>query len=131
MSLAQADVEHMRRHKFSALSTPVDPSVVPEDPGLNLSDVPALPEPVDCQPTTKCSISGNPNCDKLKGRFLNVATELMERRDELDETIGAKQRFCETEIARYIEQIEAMNTKLRGSQAKLAECTEIQVNSEG
>merc|ERR1719343_132016 len=127
MALAQADVERMRSHKFAALSVPVDIS----DPGLNLSDVPALPEPVDCQPTTKCSIAGNPNCDKLRGRFLNVATEPMDRRDELEETIGAKQRFCETEIARYIEQIEAMNTKLRGSQAKLAECTEIQVSSEG
>merc|ERR1719343_1607311 len=87
-------MSHMR---FSTLSVPV------EDSGLNLSDVPALPEPVDCQPTTKCSISGNPNCAKLKGRFLTVATGLMDRRDELNEAIGAKQTFCELQAARYKE----------------------------
>merc|ERR1719210_1125260 len=76
IALAQTYVEGMGRMKFSTLSVPV------EDPGLNLSDVPALPEPVDCQPTTKCSIAGNPNCDKLRGRFLNIATGLEDRRDE-------------------------------------------------
>merc|ERR1740123_2206938 len=107
MALAQADVVRMRRQRFSALSVPV------EDPGLNQSDVPALPEPVDCQPTTKCSISGSPNCAKLRGRFLNIATALMDRRDELKEAIGSRQSFCEMQTARYKDAIETMNTKLR------------------
>merc|ERR1719277_273446 len=110
--------------RFSTLSVPE------EDPGLNLSDVPALPEPVDCQPTTKCSIGGSPNCAKLRGRFLNVATGLMDRRDELKESIGSRQSFCAAQAARYKEQIESMNTKLRDSQARLAECTEEQNQAE-
>merc|ERR1719282_1241675 len=126
MALAQADVERMRSQKFAALSVPVDGS----DPGLNLSDVPALPEPVDCQPTTKCSISGNPNCAKLRGRFLNIATNLMDRREELKQSIGSKQTFCEMQTLQYKEQIENMNTKIRTAQAKLAECTEDQNQAE-
>merc|ERR1740122_341777 len=97
IALAQADVERMRSHRFAAMSVPV----VGTDPGLNISDVPALPEPVDCQPTTKCSISGNPNCKKLKGRFLSVATSLMDRRDELKVAIGARQTFCAIQSAKY------------------------------
>merc|ERR1719277_702465 len=127
IAMAQADVERMRSHRFAALSIP-EVGVV--DPGLNISAVPALPEPVDCEPTTKCSISGNPNCDKLRGRFLNIATGLEDRREELLEAIGSKHFFCEMQTARYKEEIENMNEKLRDSQAKLAECTEDQNQAE-
>merc|ERR1740123_1684831 len=114
LALAQADVERMKSQRFATVSDPVSAT---EDPGLNLSDVPPVPEQPDCQPNSKCSIAGNPNCDKLRGRFLNVATSLMDRRDELKIEIGSRSYYCAMQTAKYKAAIETMNTKLRDTQA--------------
>merc|ERR1712117_189996 len=93
LALAQADVERMKSQRFASLSVPE--SATAEDSGSNLSDVPPLPEQPDCQPNDKCSIAENPNCAKLRGRFLNVATSLMDRRDdELKVEIGSRSSYC-------------------------------------
>merc|ERR1719189_669553 len=59
--------------------------------GVNVSDVPVAPIPFDCKPTTKCTIGGNPNCQKLLDKFLVCQAGVMDRKAELEEAIFEKQ----------------------------------------
>merc|ERR1719189_349612 len=89
--------------------------------GVNVSDVPVAPIPFDCIPTTKCTIGGNPNCQKLLDKFLVCQAGVMDRKAELEESIRQKQIYCEMESARYQETISGINTRLRKERGDLAE----------
>jgi len=123
LALTQEQVEHMKtRSSYTVVPLPVG--------GVNVSDVPTAVQPFDCQPTNKCTIGSSPNCQKLKDRFLAVQAGIVDRRDELEGMIYSKQNFCEEADLMYTAQIDAMNTKLREEQAKLAEGTDNQNTAE-
>merc|ERR1719220_283203 len=98
--------------------------------GVNVSDVPVAPIPFDCQPTTKCTISGNPNCQKLLDKFLVCQAGVMDRKAELEEEIFNKQTFCEEQTVSFTEQINGINTRLRKERGDLAEGTKRQNENE-
>jgi len=98
--------------------------------GVNVSDVPVAPVPFDCKPTTKCTIGGNPNCQKLLDRFLVCQAGVMDRKAELEESIFDKQTYCEMESGKYQEQISGVNTRLRKERGDLAEGTRRQNENE-
>merc|ERR1739844_165586 len=88
--------------------------------GVNVSDVPVAPIPFDCQPTTKCTIAGNPNCQKLLDKFLVCQAGIVDRKAELEEMLFHKQQNCELRSAAFTEQITGMNTRLRKERGDLA-----------
>lgn len=119
LALAQEGVERLRtRTTFAVVPIPVG--------GVNTSDVPLAPEKYTCQPTTKCTIGSNPNCQKLKDRFLAVQAGIVDKRDELQEKISDTQKECERMILGLTQQIESLNMKLKEEQYRLAISTQKQ-----
>jgi len=98
--------------------------------GVNVSDVPVAPIPFDCQPTNKCTIGTNPNCQKLLDKFLVCQAGVTDRKAELEEEIYNKQKFCEEQTASYTQQIGGINTRLRKERGDLATATKRQNENE-
>merc|ERR1719251_437823 len=98
--------------------------------GVNVSDVPVAPIPFDCQPTNKCTIGTNPNCQKLLDKFLVCQAGVTDRKAELEEEIFNKQAFCKEQSASFTEQINGINTRLRKERGDLAEATRRQNENE-
>merc|ERR1719210_2318719 len=98
--------------------------------GVNVSDVPTAPVPFDCQPTTKCTIGGNPNCQKLLDKFLVCQAGVLDRKTELEQMIFNKQKYCEEQTNSFTEQITGINTRLRKERGDLAEGTKRQNENE-
>merc|ERR1740121_261740 len=97
---------------------------------INVSAVPTNPVPVDCIPTTKCTLIGNPNCQKLKDRFILVQSGIRDKRDEFDQALKDKITYCVDQERQYNEQINDLNIKLRQENTKLAQGTQDQNEAE-
>merc|ERR1719499_2073919 len=98
--------------------------------GVNVSDVPVAPVPFDCQPTTKCTIGGNPNCQKLLDKFLVCQAGVTDEKAALEEALFHKQKFCEEQSQSFTEQMNGINTRLREERGDLAEATRRQNENE-
>jgi len=98
--------------------------------GVNVSDVPQPVQPFDCQPNNKCSLSTSPNCQKLKDKFLNVQGGIVDKRDELEGMIRAKQQFCNKQNLAFTAQIDGLNERLGEERTNLAVGTENQNQAE-
>jgi len=88
--------------------------------GVNVSDVPLMPVAADCIPTTKCTITGNPNCQKLLDRFLVCQAGITDRKAELEEDLSNSQQYCKEQSESFTEQIGGINTRLRKERGDLA-----------
>merc|ERR1711862_357699 len=62
---------------------------------LNVSDVPKQPVKEDCVITNKCNLASNPECGKLRDRFLNIQAGIEEKKDQLSEKLVELEHFCE------------------------------------
>merc|ERR1719281_2099721 len=85
-------------------------------------DPPATPtsaKPPTDKANKKCSVANSPQCHKMLDRFLNIQTEIVDKRDTLREQL----KDLET-------QIETFETRLKDEQAKLAAATQKQNNAE-
>jgi len=133
VALTQADVDSIlsdQRLRFisrhgdptprpSAKTTPSTPTVA----ALNVTEVPEAPEPVDCMPTTKCTISATPRCRKLKDRFLVVQAGIVDKQFELETELREREQYCEVQTTTHTDQITGMQSELREEMASLAEGT--------
>jgi len=97
---------------------------------LNTSDVPIAPKPIECVPTNKCSIADSPNCQKLKDRFLVVQAGIVEKRDDLQAELEARESFCKMQEEQMTTSIENMETKIRECHTNFAQGTENQNTAE-
>jgi len=111
----------LRRHQHELL---------PVVNALNTSDVPAAPEPLDCTPTSKCTIGQSPNCQILRDRFLVIQAEIVDKRDELSETLVKLEEDCEAADKRYKAQIEGLEDELRSEETNLGVATKDQNDAE-
>merc|ERR1712066_939352 len=130
-ALTQEDVQELIQHMHlmsSGTETTAAPLIGNMD--INVSEVPTNPVPVDCIPTTKCTLASNPNCQKLKDRFILVQSGIRDKRDEFDQALKDKIDFCDDQERQYNEQIDNLNQKLREENTKLAQGTQDQNEAE-
>lgn len=97
---------------------------------LNVTDVPQAPVKPDCVVVDKCNIASNPNCGKLRDRFLGIQAGIEEKKDELSEKLVELEHFCEETGKAYETEIQTMQSNLRGEETSLASSTQIQVTAE-
>jgi len=97
---------------------------------LNVSDVPKTPTKSDCVIQNKCNLASNPECGKLRDRFLNIQAGIEEKKDELSEKLVELEHFCEETRISFEAQIETMQTNLRDEETALAASTKQQVTAE-
>jgi len=97
---------------------------------LNVSDVPRAPVKEDCVITNKCNLATNPECGKLRDRFLVIQAGIEEKKDELSEKLVELEHFCEETRWSFESQIEMMQANLRDEETSLASSTKQQVTAE-
>jgi len=124
-SFAQLQHGHIGKHHAKHLHRKLIPVKA-----LNTSDVPIAPKPMECVPTNKCSIADSPNCQKLKDRFLVVQAGIVEKKDELQTQLEARESFCKKQEEQMTTSIENMETKIRDCHTNFATGTEEQNNAE-
>merc|ERR1740121_1745837 len=95
----------------------------------NVSEVPEPPAVVDCVPTTKCTV-GAANCQKLKDRFLVVQAGILDQKDTLEQKLGEKEDFCETQTNEYTVQLGKYAADLSEERTNLATATAAQNKAE-
>merc|ERR1719321_925323 len=87
-------------------------------------------EPSDDQATKKCTVARSPVCHKMLDRFLNIQTEIVDKRDALREELKELETKCEIDKANLEAQISAFETRLKEQQSKLAMATKQQNDAE-
>merc|ERR1719281_2127981 len=96
-------------------------------------DPPATPtsaEPPDEKANKKCSVANSPVCHKMLDRFLNIQTEIVDKRDTLQEQLKELETQCENDKANLEAQIASFETRLKDEQSKLATATKKQNDAE-
>merc|ERR550514_2490250 len=96
-------------------------------------DPPATPtsaEPPTEKANKKCSVANSPVCHKMLDRFLNIQTEIVDKRDALREELKELETKCEIDKANLEAQISAFETRLKEQQSKLAMATKQQNDAE-
>eukprot|EP00929_Paragymnodinium_shiwhaense_P031109 TRINITY_DN17511_c0_g1_i3.p8 TRINITY_DN17511_c0_g1~~TRINITY_DN17511_c0_g1_i3.p8 ORF type:complete len:118 (+),score=34.79 TRINITY_DN17511_c0_g1_i3:808-1161(+) len=88
-----------------------------------------LPVPEDKR-TGKCSMSTNPNCDKMQEKFEYIKAGIEDRRDELQDQLAELIRNCRMEHRNIEAQIGKFETELMGCHTELATCTKRQNDAE-
>merc|ERR1719265_2549541 len=82
------------------------------------------------QAESKCTIARSPVCHKMLDRFLNIQTEIVDKRDALREQLKELETKCENDKANLEAQIAAFETRLKEEQSKLAMATKKQNDAE-
>merc|ERR1719172_481144 len=96
-------------------------------------DPPATPtsaKPPTDKANKKCSVANSPQCHKMLDRFLNIQTDIVEKRDTLREQLKELETQCENDKANLEAQIESFETRLKDEQTKLAAATKKQNDAE-
>merc|ERR1719387_278356 len=96
-------------------------------------DPPATPtsaEPPTDKANKKCSVANSPVCHKMLDRFLNIQTEIVDKRDTLQEQLKELETQCENDKANLEAQIAAFETRLKDEQTKLAAASKKQNDAE-
>merc|ERR1719171_892047 len=96
-------------------------------------DPPATPtsaKPPTDKANKKCSVANSPQCHKMLDRFLNIQTEIVDKRDTLQEQLKELETQCENDKANLEAQIASFETRLKDEQTKLAGATQKQNNAE-
>jgi len=71
-----------------------------------------------------CTVRQNPNCQRLKDRFWQILTTVMDKSDQLKEEVTDVQRNCKQLQANVQAQIAAVEIHAKESEASLARATE-------
>lgn len=123
-----------RRHAHEALvatttatTTPVPGATTtnPRANAVNTSDAPS-----DGKQHRKCSIRNNPNCDKLKDKFLLMQTNIEDQAEGMKDELAATRKNCQDTQDNYDAQIAELERRLMDEQTSLAEGTKA-VNEAG
>merc|ERR1719238_432277 len=86
--------------------------------------------PPDDEAKKKCTVARSPVCHKMLDRFLNIQTEIVDKRDALREELKELETKCEIDKANLEAQISAFETRLKEQQSKLAMATKQQNDAE-
>merc|ERR1719409_1461985 len=78
----------------------------------------------------KCSIRTNPDCDKLKDKFLVMQAAILEKSDTLKDELNKMENECEETKKNYLAQMNDFQTRLKDQQTMLAEGTKTIVEAE-
>merc|ERR1719254_128360 len=115
---------------FRATAAPIDWSEFETlaNASVNVSDVPEAPEKIDCIPTKECKLTKN--CQKLKDKFIEVQSDIVDQQDELTIRLAEREAYCARESKLMREQIDSLNIKLRDAKAGLAQATKDQNEAE-
>jgi len=71
----------------------------------------------------KCSIAGSPACPKLRERFMDIATEIQDKKDELETELQALVKRCADGKASLEAQIALYEQMLKKEETALAQAT--------
>merc|ERR1719399_1757722 len=96
-------------------------------------DPPATPtsaEPPKDKANKKCSVANSPVCHKMLDRFLGIQTDIVDKRDTLQEQLKELETQCENDKANLEAQIASFETRLKDEQTKLAAATKKQNDAE-
>jgi len=106
---------HAQRYAFEGLAGTATPSSK-----VDTSDAPADSR----RQVRKCSIRNNPDCDKLKDKFLLMQTDIEDKSDGMKDELAATRKTCKDTQANYDAQIAELTHRLMDSQTALAEATQ-------
>ena len=96
---------------------------------LNISAVPEVTVPVDCVPTTKCTL-GPGSCVKIRDRFLQIQAGILDMLSTLKHDLAVLLHGCAEDRTIMEAQLADLGDKLRVGQTELAVATKDQVDSE-
>merc|ERR1719440_1105086 len=97
---------------------------------FNPPATPTSAEPPTDKANKKCSVANSPVCHKMLDRFLNIQTEIVDKRDTLQEQLKELETQCENDKANLEAQIASFETRLKDEQTKLAAATKKQNDAE-
>jgi hypothetical protein len=90
----------------------------------------STPAPSRKKQKAKCSIAGSPMCPKLRERFMDIATGIEDKRQELEEALRDLEKKCKEGKERLEAKIALYETLLKKEETALAQATAEKVNNE-
>merc|ERR1719443_2380743 len=123
----------VKRHLAAAFQETAQVATALVQRSAEVFDPPATPtsaQPPKDKADKKCSVANSPQCHKMLDRFLNIQTEIVDKRDTLREQLKELETQCENDKANLEAQIETFETRLKDEQSKLAIATQKQNNAE-
>lgn len=131
LALTQERVDHIRRHIVKHGRHLRHRSSYTDVPGaINVSDVPTAPTAIDCVPDNKCTITGSANCKKLRDKFITVQGGIVDRKEQLELDLAAKQKWCSETSSSFESQIITLDVNIGQEQTNLATAIEDQNKGE-
>merc|ERR1719215_949876 len=97
---------------------------------LNTSDAPEVVVAHDCVPNSRCTIGTNPNCQKLKDRFLVIQAAIVDKKSQLSQEVVETEGFCSSATKEMEGSIDVMEEGLKEQQTNLAVGTKDQNDAE-
>lgn len=79
---------------------------------------------------SKCSFNRNPQCQAMNDKFVLMQSEVMDKKQDLEDSISEHNRNCKTSQDNFQSQISNLEGRLKDQQAALAEATEAQNNAD-
>jgi len=90
----------------------------------------STPAPSRKKQKAKCSISGSPMCPKLRERFMDIATGIEDKKNELEEALRDLEKKCREGKEALEAKIALYETLLKKEETALASATAEKVNNE-
>jgi len=78
----------------------------------------------------KCSFNKNPQCQAMNDKFVLMQSEVMDKKQDLEDAISEHNRACKASQDNFQSQISNLEGRLKDQQAALAEATEAQNNAD-
>lgn len=75
---------------------------------------------------SKCSFNRNPNCQAMNDKFVLMQSEVMDKKQDLEDSINEHSTNCKTSQTNFQSQISNLEGRLKDQQAALASATETQ-----
>jgi len=101
-----------------------------EDESVSVVANISTPAPSRKKQKAKCSISGSPMCPKLRERFMDIATGINDKRDQLEQDLRDLEKKCKEGKERLEAKIALWETLLKKEETALAAATSEKVNNE-
>jgi len=89
-------------------------------PSVNTTDAPDRQ-----RQQAKCSIADNPNCDRMRDKFLEIQTGIVDKADDMKEQLETLRASCKTGRESYKLQITNFENRLGSEQATLTLATKL------
>lgn len=78
----------------------------------------------------KCVVSKGPDCIKLRDQFIHIQADIEDKQADLEADLSKTNAQCETNKKNFELQIDDFQTRLKSTQKKLADATEVQNQAE-